>query len=306
MTDTTKPTKSRKWFLMRVLALVFLFALAAWYYVGLSRSIIPRGEVPKGIDTGKPYLEVALPSRARTGPNVGKQITFYIPRAYLKTADIYIKSGGLAEVPITFELPEKTPSSLAPPRPWQGLSYGSPESEALKNEFHTTHHGSFRLRLNFGTMSAEDFMRKKVNKTDPWDNGSTPIVQISTLAGLLRYAELDCVQPFAPGESEVYKKSRLQDIADKRAQGEPDDPPVPTNCAIDRRLVTLFTPLDRPEEQALYVSRCDLYSCVSFISVEGVDARIEIPLELLPRWREIVKPTQELLRSFLIKPASLP
>jgi hypothetical protein len=284
------------------MAVVALMAVAAWYFSTLSRVIIPRGEVPQGVNTSKPYLEVSYALRSETSSTGYSTTTFYIPKAYVEYSGIQLRAPGRYMVPINVELPDKTPSKLAPPRPWDGMDYHSPVRKALIAEFNKTHLGRFRITLAFGLGSAEEFMRTNIDNPRP----AAQYAKIGSLAGLTRYAKLDCVDTFRDGEHPEYIKGRLEERAAKRAQAEPDDPPIPVKCVIDRRLVTYFTPVGTPEDQAIYVHDCNPVSCDSNISVNGLSIRFGIPIELLPRWREIVKPTQELLRSFLIKPESAP
>lgn len=320
MTDIPTSTKissgSRKWLLLLVSIVIALFTLVAWYYGSLAGSAIPRAEVPGGVDPGKQYFQASFPSHATDGPNKGKKITFYIPRAYVEDSGIYVDSGGSVTVPINFELPEKTPTSLSPKRPWEGMDYRSPEAEALKQKFFSTHHGSFRLTFNFGAGSAEKFIRDRVNDPEKRSSAIPRVVQLRSVAGLLRYAELTCFEQHAErGREEVLRlvaerKDNLKKIArDARsvvteadAQDQPDDPPVPFNCVIERLKPTLFTPIGTVEDRAIYIPDCNVYDCDAYIRVDGVAIRMKIPLRLLPRWYEIVKPTQELLRSFLILP----
>lgn len=273
-------------------------------------------ELPKGVFLGKQYMEATFPSGAQDGPYKGKKITFYIPKAYVEWDGIQTV-GDSPYVPINFELPEKIPSLLAPPYPWAGMEYRSPEADALRKEFYKTHLGRFRLKLNFGVGSAKQFMRQQVDKVDRHNSSSRPYVQLSALAGLQRYAPLRCFVKHADiSDVELQRQlaqtqKAMRDHIDQSPsspfnvadfQGTPGGPHVPAHCVVLASEQTLFTPVGTPEEQALYVDSCDLYDCDSFISVNGVDIRLSIPLPLLPRWREIALPSQELLRSFLIKP----
>ncbi|OYT91913.1 MAG: hypothetical protein CFE43_10895 [Burkholderiales bacterium PBB3] len=273
-------------------------------------------ELPKGVFPGKQYVEATFPSGAQEGPYKGKKITFYIPKAYVEWDGIQTL-GDRPKVPINFELPEKIPSLLAPPYPWAGMDYRSPQAEALRKEFYKAHHGRFRMMLNFGVGSAEQFMRVNIDKSDPRTSSSTPYVQLSPLAGLQRYAPLRCFEKHADiSHVELQRQlaqtqKAMRDHIDQShsipfteadLQGSPDGPPVPPNCVVLGSEQTLFTPVGTPEVEALYVDSCDLQACDSYISVNGVDVRFSIPLELLTRWREIALPSQELLRSFLIHP----
>jgi hypothetical protein len=299
ISDSTAGKRRRKLLLIRIVALGSVFLLVVWWYAELGRSVPPKGEMAASIDTANPHLEATFPRVPKLAGAASNTTTFYIPKAYVDYAGIVAWSGGTRSVPIVVELPDKTPSSLAPPRPWKNLPRGSPEAEALKREFSKTHFGSFRVMLNLGGFDPEEFLRNSV--LNP--KSTRPFVQIGPIGSLLRYAKLDCLQPFRPNENEEYKRLRQEEITKKRAQAEPSDPPIPPHCAIDRRIVTMFTPLGTPAERALYVDSCDLRSCDSYIRIAGVNARLHIPHELLPQWNEVVQPTRELVESFLA-PAS--
>lgn len=218
--------------------------------------------------------------RWRDGP---MPVTLRIPREYTQgTPASKDGKGGLDSVYIVFALPDGKP--YVPILP--ASEPVSPERIERIQAHKRTRVFTIVRRDGAGPNAARhrrDYMRNEALDTKwYWPDG--------TVGGLDRYSKIMCSTAESPGD-----ESLRQLIQEK-----PADDPSPSNCRMNRSQQLLLSPPAIQDSNEIVTVSCLFINCAAYFQAASRIAEVQISFEDLERWREFVKPAQNVVNSFFI------
>jgi hypothetical protein len=260
---------------------------AALFLSGCDRSANKADDTEVGyrLLPGETHLTFTFPELPAAGSFKGRPaVTFRIPRDYVRFQTVLSKNGQIYQVPLQIELPGPTPWQ---DRPWLKGKKGTPEWD----EFMKGWIGKFIVTVGTGSgLGGRSNIRNSINPNNV--HRRTDLVADGEAYGLVRYSPKRC-----------YSDEHLKDPQHKAfLDAKPvDDPTHEVNCRLSRRWAEYFSPLDMTNAEQVVAVHCMGTGCgVGFDVIDGVGASLNIRPDKLDRWPEIVNPTRELLRSFIV------
>jgi hypothetical protein len=226
-----------------------------------------------------PYLEVHWPAQHETQ----QAITLRIPREYLDDRGTLTDEKGIHTISVDFELPGPMPVQA---RPWLKGKQGTPEYK----EFMRTWKGRFTVIVNRDAVRGYDYRISMRKHAEPRGNARD-----TDLAGLERYSRKICYT------AENLKVPAYRAFLD----GKEADDSSPLNCRLQRLDALLMSPIEIKNDDDGVAMDCDPTGCQAYFSVAGRGLRIGFAEKDIPRWKEIVEPARQLVRSFIMPETSL-
>jgi hypothetical protein len=229
-------------------------------------------------DYGKPPLRPAM--------------TFRVPREYVDLGHVLRNGGQIKQVPLDIELPGPTPWQS---RPWLKDKKGTPEYE----EFMKGWIGKFIVTLGSGSGDGgrELFLGSQLAKIAESPSSTQGMLQDGSAYGLVRYSPIRCYTP-----------EHLKDPSLKRfLESKPaDDPMHQSNCRVDRGSAVYFSPptVTNSDEVVFIECHSPTADCSVSFDLERQGISTQFGYEKLARWTEIVTPTRDLIRSFIVRAES--
>lgn len=266
----------------------FMFCVcAALLLSGCDRSANKADDSELGyrLPPGETHLSFTFPAIPAAGSFEGRPaVSFRIPREYVRFHTVLSKNGQIYQVPLQIELPGPTPWQE---RPWLKDKKGTPEWD----EFMKGWIGKFIVELGSG--SGVGGRGRFLNSISPKNTfRRTDMVADGEAYGLVRYSPKRCYT------DEHLKDPQLKAFLEAKPA---DDPMRETNCRVDRQWAEYFSPLAVTNAAEVVAVHCMGTGCgVGFEVVDGIGASLNIRPGTLDRWPEIVNPTRELLRSFIL------
>lgn len=243
-------------------------------------------EVGYRLPPGETHLTFTFPEIPAAGSFKGRPaVTFRIPRDYVRFQGVLSKNGQIYQVPLQIELPGKTP--------WldhSGLKgkQGTPEWD----EFMKGWIGKFIVEVGSGSgVGGRSYFLNSINPKNVFRR--TDMVADGEAHGLVRYSPKRCYT------DEHLKDPQLKAFLEAKPA---DDPVHEANCRLERRAAVYFSPLSITDPEEVVYINCTPTGCFVNFTFDGAEgANFHIRNEHLARWPELVDPTKELLRSFIVR-----
>jgi hypothetical protein len=239
------------------------------------------------LPAGESHLTFTFPALGPSGSFKGRPaVTMRIPREYVRFQTVLSKNGQIYQVPLQIELPG--------PTPWQDRSWlkgkkGTPEWD----EFMKGWIGKFIVVVGTGSgLGGRGYFLNSINPKNV--QRRTDMVADGEAYGLVRYSPKRCYTP------EDLEQTHLKAFLDAKPT---DDPAPEAHCRVDRRWAEYFSPLPIEESERVVSINCLQDTCNTSFDFEDIGATLYIRGPKLERWPEIVNPTRELLRSFIVRDA---
>jgi hypothetical protein len=219
-------------------------------------------------------------------------MTLRIPREYVWFENVLSRNGYAETVPLRIELPG--------PMPWQERpslngKKGTPEYD----EFMKGWIGKFIVTVGSGSGNGgrKLFLHALGSGEKKQDGSSGSVVLDGEIYGLVRYSPVKCFS------AEHLKQPNLKAFLDAKP---PDDPRPEPNCRLDRGSATYFSPaaVTNADEVVFIECRSTQNNCRVNFDFERHGISTDFDHAKVPRWAEIVNPTRELVRSFIVRSVS--
>lgn len=213
-------------------------------------------------------------------------MTLRVPREYVWFENILRKNGRFAQVPLEVQLPGpmSTPSLEA--------KKGTQEYENyMKNRL-----GRFIVDLGTGSGvgGRAQFLHALKSGARKQDGSYASVVYDGEVYGLVRYSPFRC----------YFAKDLEEPNSKKFIESKPADDPRPEpNCRLNRGSAIYFSPSSVTSADEIVFIECSSVTrnCEADFDLGRHGMNMNFNQDQLARWAEIVGPTRDLIRSFIVR-----